>query len=146
VPTGESVEDKANRVMKWSDQILMIDPVKSTMVRVYEVNSSHMSTIGSSFMFDPPTQSRWVFISFKGATRHYRYHPLTQKQWEELLTEAIKTVEAGDPNASAGTAFWDILRKPAESGKLICERYEDGGVWKTVPAKDPNAVQKKRDK
>lgn len=146
VPTVETIVQKADRVLQWSDVVTMIDPAKSFTVRMYEINSSHMSSMGACLMFaGQEGQSLWVFVAFKGGKFHYRYYPVTQDQWEELLVEAINN-QTVDKKLSVGQEFWRLLRHPAEAGKIVCERYDDHGIWTSVAPLDPKVLQERKDK
>ena len=154
-PDGEeTITQKADRLIKWQDQLIMVDPAKSFTCRVYEINSSHMSSMGAMPMFPSPVTIEdrhkgmlWVYVGFKGGKFHYRYFPVTQVQWEELLTEAVdNVVSKRSAETSVGKVFWDLLRGPAEAGKIVCQRYDMEGVWTPVSAKDPKVQQQKRDR
>lgn len=131
-PEPETVTQQADRLLEYSDQLVMWDTVRQYNCRVYEVNSSHMSRIGAMQMHPPTGTSYAVLVGFKGKDLPYRYYPVLVSQWEQLLAEAIKNHELGPNAASVGEAFWKILRGPAETGHLVCERYDDGGNWVKV--------------
>lgn len=131
-PQSETITQQADRLLEYSDQLIMWDTARQYTCRVYEVNSSHMSRIGAMQMHPPMGTSYAVLIGFKGKDLPYRYYPVQVSQWEQLLAEAIKNHELGSKAASVGEEFWRILRGPAEAGQIVCERYDDGGNWVKV--------------
>lgn len=138
----EELEAKAKTILKWSTQMILNEPNKSSMVDIFEINSSHMSTIGAT-VFPSATDHMIIYCGFKGGATNYRYHPVSQQVWCELLEDAIKTANGQSPEASVGEVFWDCLRKPAEEGKIVAERYEDEGKWVKIPTKAQRQAERK---
>lgn len=89
-----------------------------------------------------------VFARFKSGGTLYRYKPVSVGQARSIISEAVKrTVDekAGrETKSSAGSLFSQIIRTPADEGKLTCHRLTDEGKWTEVLPKHlrPKKVKK----
>lgn len=135
-----TVPDPAKPSYLDADEVLKFQPFEfpnakgdaKITVQMYYTASSDLSAIGYKQRNDPKLVT--VYARFKAGNTIYRYNPVPLTTYHELLGLAVDS-ERGIKEASVGSAFWTLLRTPADEGKIKCQRLRDDNVWEPVAPK-----------
>lgn len=125
-------------------------PGNTEPVRMYDVNSSNVSAIGSKPIKDKPLVVTFYIRYKSNGDITYRYNPVPTIDANEAFNLAVRRA-AGIQEASVGSFCYHTIRDPAEAGLIKCQRTQsntDGSTtWvKVIPKKERVKATKERAK
>lgn len=128
----------ANEVLK-SKQ--MAYPKLKVPVQMFEIDSSNLAEIGYKPTKDDPTVVTFYTTFKTGMT--YRYNPVAMGKAQSILSEAVRR-EIGFQEASAGSAFYSLIKESSEAGDIKCQRLDaENERWVEVLPKAARKAQLK---